>query len=126
MAKLTLDGFDKFTAKRKVATSVPVFTIGKGGRMSINKYAYAKYFKVNKFVEFYYKPDEKIIAMKILKKPTENTYEVKKSPVSDIGSINAIAFFKHHDIDIKTKHYTDFLEADERKGIIFLKLKEHE
>ena len=45
MDNLTLDDFEKFTDKRRVATHAPVITIGKGGRLSVNKYAYENYFK---------------------------------------------------------------------------------
>jgi hypothetical protein len=124
MDNLTLDDFEKFTDKRRVATHAPVITIGKGGRLSVNKYAYENYFKSFKYVEFYYKPNEKIIALKLLRKPTDNAYEIKKAAASNIGGINAIAFFKHHNIDVSAKHYTEFLGADEKKGIIFLRIKE--
>ena len=124
MPKLSLKDFEKFTAKRKVAVHAPVFTIGKGGRMSINKFAYENYFKTNPYVELYYKSDEGIIALKLSRKPTEDSYEVRKAEKSNIGAINATAFFKHHNIDINAKRNTEFLEADNRNNVIFIKLKE--
>ena len=124
MGNLTLDDFEKFTDKRRVATHKPAITIGKAGRVSVNKFAYEKYFKLFKYVEFYYKPNEKIVALKLLKKPTDNAYEIRKAAHSNIGGINAIAFFKHHNIDVSAKHYTEFLGVDEKKGIIFFKIKE--
>ena len=124
MNNLTLDDFEKFTEKRRVAKHKPVITIGKAGRVSVNKFAYEKYFKLFKYVEFYYKPNEKIVALKLLKKPTDNAYEIKKAAASNIGGINAIAFFKHHHIDVSAKRYTEFLDVDEKKGIIFFKIKE--
>ena len=124
MDNLTLDDFEKFTEKRRVAVNEPVITIGKGGRLSVNKYAYENYFKSFNYVEFYYKPNEKIIALKLLRKPTDNAYEVKKAASSNVGGINAIAFFNHHKIDVSTKRPTKFLGVDEKKGIIFLKIKE--
>jgi len=123
MTKLALKDFEKFTAKRKVASHDPVFTIGKGGRMSINKFAYEKYFSDHSYVEFYFKPDESIIALKLLKKPTADAYEVRKAVNSNIGAVNATAFFKHHSIDITAKRNTEFLEADDKNGVIFLKIE---
>ena len=124
MAKLKLDNFEKFTAKRQVAAHDPVITIGKGGRMSINKFAYEKYFKAFKYVEFYYKADESIMALKLIKQATENAYEIKKAAAGNFAGINAIAFFKHNKIDVDSKRNTEFLEVDEKSGIIFLKIKE--
>lgn len=124
MGKLTLDDFEKFTDKRKVATHAPIFTIGKGGRLSINKFAYEEYIKDYKHVEFYYKSDEGIIALKLLKNRTDNAYDIKKAASSNVGSINATAFFKHNNIDISAKRKTEFLEIDEENAIIFLKIKE--
>jgi hypothetical protein len=123
MAKLSLDDFEKFTDKRRVAVHDPVFTIGKGGRLTINKYAYEKYFQSSKHVEFYYKDDVGIIALKLLKKPTANAYDVRKAPNSNFGAINATAFFKHHGIDVDARHNTEFLEADEDNAVIYLKIK---
>ena len=122
MSKLTLDDFEKFTDKRKVAVHDPVFTIGKGGRLSINKFAYEKYIKTYMHAEFYYKADARIIALKLLKKPTANAYDIKKAPHSNIGAINATAFFKHHNIDVTVKRSTEFLEADVRNAVIYLKI----
>ena len=115
MPKLKLDDFEKFTDKRRVAAHDPVITIGKGGRMSVNKFAYEKYFKAFKYVEFYYKSDESIIALKLSKKTTENAYEIKKAAAGNFAAINAIAFFKHNKIDVKTKRNTEFLEVDDKK-----------
>jgi hypothetical protein len=123
MGKLTLDGFEKFTEKRRVAVHDPVFTIGKGGRISINKYAYEKYVKKYKHAEFYFKADEDIIAIKLLKRTTDNAYDIKKAAQSNIGSINATAFFRHNDIDVSKKRRTEFLEADEENAIIYLRVK---
>ena len=124
MAKLKLNDFEKFTAKRKVAAHDPVITIGKGGRMSINKFAYEKYLKAFKYAEFYYKADESIMALKLIKKATENAYEIKKSSFGNFAAINAIAFFKHNKIDVSARRDTEFLEMDEKNGIIYLKIKE--
>jgi len=124
MGKLTLDDFDKFTDKRRVATHDPVITVGKGGRLSINKFAYENYFKLFKYVEFYYKKDESIIALKLIKKPTDNAYEIKKAAAGNFAAVNAIAFFKHHDIDVTAKRNTKFLDIDEKNGIVFIKLEE--
>ena len=123
MAKLTLKGFEKFTAKRRVATHDPVITIGKGGRMSINKFAYEKYFKVFRYAELYYNPDESIMALKLFKEASENAYEIKKAAAGNFAAINAIAFFKHNKIDVEAKRNTEFLEMDEKNVIIYLKIK---
>lgn len=123
MEKLSLDDFQKFTDKRRVAVHDPVFTIGKGGRLTINKYAYEKYFQAFKYVEFYYKADVGIIALKLLNNPTVNAYDVIKAPKSNFGAINATAFFKHHGIDVEARHSTEFLESDEDNAVIYLKIK---
>jgi len=123
MARLTLEDFDKFTDKRKVATHDPVITIGKGGRLSINKFAYENYFKLFKYVEFYYKKDKSIIALKLMKESTDNAYEIKKSVAGNFAAVNAIAFFKHHDINVSVKRNTKFLDVDEKNGIVFIKLE---
>jgi hypothetical protein len=122
MARLTLDDFEKFTDKRRVATHDPVFTIGKGGRIGINKYAYENYIKAYKHVEFYYKADENIIALKLLKRRTATAYDIKKAPNSNNGAVNATAFFKHHDINVSAKRTTEFIEADEENAVIYLKV----
>jgi len=123
MTKLSLNGFKKFTDKRKVAVDYPRITITKGGRINLNKIAYNKYFKDYSFVDFYFNPTQKIIAMKLLKNSTEYSYEVKKVPNSDIAAINSLGFFKHNKIDVSVKHETDILDFNEDEKIIFLKIR---
>jgi len=92
--------------------------------MSINKFAYEKYFKAVKYAEFYYKADESIMALKLNNKASENAYEIKKAAAGNFAAINAIAFFKHNKINVDSKRNTEFLEVDEKNRVIFLKIKE--
>lgn len=53
MEQLSLDGFEAFEEVRKVVQSEPRLVVGKGGRMSVNKKAYADFFKGSKGVKFF-------------------------------------------------------------------------
>lgn len=124
MAKYSLEGFQKFTEKRKTSIDDPRITVGKGGRINVNKVAYERYFKDHKFVDFYYDPTQRIIAMKLLKSGSDDSYEVKKSPSSNVGFLNSIAFFRHNKIDVSAKHDTVVLDIDEEEMLIFFRIKE--
>jgi hypothetical protein len=124
MAKITLEGYKKFTEKRRVAIHESRITVGKGGRISINKVAYKKYFMKSKYVEFYYNSESKIIAIKILDEPTNYSYNVKSSKVSNVGFVNCSGFFNHNNIDVSVKRDTDIIDIDEDQGIILIKLKD--
>ena len=121
---LTIDGFQEFTEKRKTSSTDPRIAIGKGGRISINKVAYKKYFKSYKFVKFYYNPNKKIIALELDNKATDNAYEIKESSVSKIASINSLGFFKHNKIDVSVKRETEFIGTGNSNRLIFIRIKE--
>jgi len=121
---LTLDGFNEFTEKRKTSTTNPRITIGKGGRISINKVAYKDYFKSYKCVKFYYNPDKKIIAIELDNKATDSSYEIKESKVSKIASINSIGFFKHNQIDVSVKRETEIVGTGNNNRLIFIRIKD--
>jgi len=121
---LTIDGFQEFTKKRITSSTYPRIVIGKGGRISINKVAYNKYFKDYKFVKFYYNPNKKIIGLELDNKATDNTYEIKESSVSKIAAINSIGFFKHNKIDVSVKRETEFIGTGNNNKLIFIRIKE--
>jgi len=121
---LTLNGFQEFKGKRKTSTTDPRITIGKGGRISVNKVAYKKYFEEYKYVKFYYNPNKRIIAMELHKETTDNSYEIRESKISKIGGINSLAFFKYNGIDVSIRHETEFVGTGNDNELIFIRIKE--
>ena len=120
--KRKLDAFEKFTGGRRYYKE-PSFSVHKGGRIGVNKSAYEKFFRENSFVELYYNHKSKELALKLLKKSSGASYEVKVLRQS-VVQIPSAAFFKHWNIDVSSRRNTEIVEIDENKGIIFLKIKD--
>jgi hypothetical protein len=124
MPDLSLNGFNEFKDVRKVSSTEPRLNIGKGGRLSINKKAYSDYFKNYKCAKFFFNADKNMIAIKLCSEPSDNTYNIKKSPNSDTGFINCMGFFKHNKVNVEKKRETEFIGASENDTLIFVRIKE--
>ena len=121
MKKLNLDDFETFSRQKRATKDTPVFAVIKGGRMSISKAAVDMYFKEAKNVVFHYHKKEQIIALKLLKRSTAESYDIKLHK-SGHGVINSQKFFKHYEIDVSRKREMEILEVNEKDGLIFLKV----
>ena len=121
---LTLNGFNEFKGKRKTSATDPRIVIGKGGRISINKVAYKKYFEKFKHVRFHYNPKKRIIAMELVDEATDNSYDIRESPKSKVAGINCLAFLKHNKIDTEVRHETEFVGTGDNNRLVFIRIKD--
>jgi len=123
MGKMTLDGFNKFTDKKRSTFKDPRISIAKGGRLNFNKSAFRDYVKAYRHIELYYREDDRIIALKLLSEATDYSYDIKIPKSRNIGSVNCYGFFKHNNIDVSELRNTLIIEIDKENDIIFIKIK---
>jgi hypothetical protein len=115
-------GFELFKYKSGHCT-LPLASIYKSGLISFNKVAMERYFKLNRFVRFYYDKNNNAIGIEYGENEHSNSYKMTTSRDGKICTVRAKSFLLHYGINHDVTVGYQF-KKDPEKNFLIIELRE--
>lgn len=77
---------------------VPRVSIQRSGRIALNKQAVEDYITEKQYAKLFYEPNKRLIGIKPLSEPDENSYKIRVNEKYGSAAISAMAFLTQRDL----------------------------